>query len=93
MLLIVSIVFLLAPLVNIYVNPFVSKIMSYVFVAGIVLVVLFMGSEDPKSDRIIKKFFGVYGLTGILGDILSYSRLLVFKFVLRCNSNGNKYTC
>jgi|GEM_PF-1177056 V/A-type H+-transporting ATPase subunit I len=76
MLLIVSIVFLLAPLVNIYVNPFVSKIMSYVFVAGIVLVVLFMGSEDPKSDRIIKKFFGVYGLTGILGDILSYSRLL-----------------
>lgn len=76
MLLIVSIVFLLLPLININVNPVITRVMTYIFITGIILVILFMGAEDPKSDRFLKKFFGVYGLTGIIGDILSYSRLL-----------------
>lgn len=68
-------------------NPFLSKVFLYIFLSGIILIVL-TGGRSSKS--IIGKLIGgvvslygivsSYGFSSALGDILSYSRLLALGF-------------
>ena len=43
---------------------------------GAILIILFAGRGSKPGKRILKGVYGLYGATGYLSDILSYSRLL-----------------
>ncbi len=43
---------------------------------GAVIILIFAGRESKPTIRFLKGLYGLYGITGYLSDILSYSRLL-----------------
>ncbi len=57
--------------------PVWGRIGGYMALAGAVIIVLFSGRDSKNPiKRFIKGVYGLYGSTGYLSDILSYSRLL-----------------
>ena len=57
--------------------PICGTIGGYMALAGAVLILLFAGRESKNPvKRLLKGAYGLYGATGYLSDILSYSRLL-----------------
>ncbi len=59
------------------VSPLGGKIALILAIIGCIIVLLFDGrsSRNPVK-RLMKGIYGVYGITGYLSDLLSYSRLL-----------------
>ena len=57
--------------------PIFMTIGGYMALVGAVLILLFAGRESKHPvKRFLKGVYGLYGATGYLSDILSYSRLL-----------------
>lgn len=57
--------------------PVCAKIGGVMAIIGAVIIVLFAGRTSTNPfKRIAKGLYGLYGITGYLSDILSYSRLL-----------------
>ena len=60
--------------------PFSAQIGNYgLYAAGVgCLIIVFMGGRSSKNwgKRLLKGIYAVYGITGYLSDLLSYSRLL-----------------
>ncbi len=57
--------------------PVCMKIGGYMAIAGAVIILLFSGRDSKNPvKRFLKGAYGLYGATGYLSDILSYSRLL-----------------
>lgn len=57
--------------------PICMTIGGYMALAGAVLILFFAGRESKNPvKRLLKGAYGLYGATGYLSDILSYSRLL-----------------
>ena len=57
--------------------PVFAKIGGIMAAVGAVLILLFSGRESSNPiKRLLKGAYGLYGATGYLSDILSYSRLL-----------------
>lgn len=57
--------------------PICAKIGGIMAAIGAVLILLFSGRESMNPiKRLLKGIYGLYGATGYLSDILSYSRLL-----------------
>ncbi len=57
--------------------PIISKIGVYLALAGGVIVLFTAGREKPNLfGKISSGFTGLYGITGYISDIISYSRIL-----------------
>lgn len=57
--------------------PILGTIAPYLAIAGAVVLVLFGGREAKNPImRLLKGIMSLYGITGYLGDILSYTRIL-----------------
>jgi V/A-type H+-transporting ATPase subunit I len=62
--------------ISLEVPEIIGKIGLYLFLAGILIIFLF-GGRSAKSivGKLGSGLFEVYGISGLLGDILSYARL------------------
>lgn len=76
-LILVSIVILLMKFFGQNISPVIIKISWGGFLTGILLLLILSGNDAPTKVEVgLNKFFAIYGITGLMGDVLSYARLL-----------------
>lgn len=63
--------------ISVKISPMVAKIFGIIAIASAVIIILTNGRESKNPfKRFLKGLYALYGITGYLSDVLSYSRLL-----------------
>lgn len=59
------------------INPFIKKVLIYLMVASMIGIILTGGREiEGKAGRIGLGIYSLYGISGYIGDFISYARLM-----------------